>query len=369
MGRYILRRLLLIPLTLFGIMIINFAIVQFAPGGPVEELIAKLKAGPGSGGNLGGLGGGGDGIAAGSGGGAEFSVQSKYRGAQGLDAEVIQSLEKQFGFDQSAPRRFLLMMKNYLTFNFGQSYFQDRSVISLIIEKLPVSVSLGVWSTLLMYLISVPLGIAKAVRSGSKFDAWSSFAVIIAYAVPAFLLAVLLIVFFAGGTYLQWFPLRALTSPNWAELSWPMKIADYFWHLALPVASLTAGSFAALTMLTKNSFLEEIHKQYTVTARAKGLTERRILYGHVFRNAMLLVIAGIPSTLIGMLFTGSTLIEVVFSLDGLGLFGFESVMRRDYQVVFATLYIFTLIGLVLNLVSDVVYRIVDPRIDFEKRTS
>lgn len=367
MLNYILRRLLLIPVTLFGIMVLNFAIVQFAPGGPVEQMIAQLQGTDVSAtariSNQGADSGGGGGAS----GGNNFSSTSNYRGAQGLDPEIITQLEKQFGFDKPAYERFWMMMKNYLTFDFGKSYFQDRDVVDIVIDKMPVSISLGLWSTLIIYIISVPLGVAKAVRDGSNFDVWSSAAIIVGYAIPGFLFAVMLIVVFAGGTYFDLFPLRGLTSSNFDELSLLGKVADYFWHLALPITALTIGGFTTLTMLTKNSFLDEINKQYVVTARAKGLTEKRVLYGHVFRNAMLLVIAGFPSALIGLLFTGSVLIEVIFSLDGLGLLGFEAVMKRDYPVMFATLYLFTLFGLVLNLISDLSYHLIDPRIDFEAR--
>ncbi|WP_417833355.1 microcin C ABC transporter permease YejB [Thalassospira xiamenensis] len=367
MLNYILRRLLLIPVTLFGIMVLNFAIIQFAPGGPVEQIVAQLQGVDVSAtariSNQGAESGGGGGASSGN----NFSSTSNYRGAQGLDPEIISQLEKQFGFDKPAYERFWMMMKNYLTFDFGQSYFQDRDVVDIVIDKMPVSISLGLWSTLIIYIISVPLGVAKAVRDGSNFDVWSSAAIIVGYAIPGFLFAVMLIVVFAGGTYFDLFPLRGLTSSNFDELSLLGKVADYFWHLALPITALTIGGFTTLTMLTKNSFLDEINKQYVVTARAKGLTEKRVLYGHVFRNAMLLVIAGFPSALIGLLFTGSVLIEVIFSLDGLGLLGFEAVMKRDYPVMFATLYLFTLFGLVLNLISDLSYHLIDPRIDFEAR--
>jgi microcin C transport system permease protein len=365
MGAYIVRRLALIPLTLLGIIAINFIIVQMAPGGPVEQLLAEFR---------------GTAVAAtarisGAGGQETASrptqsaggEQGAYRGAEGLDPEFIAQIERQFGFDKPAHVRFLNMLGNYFTFDLGESYFRDRDVLDLIIEKLPVSISLGVWSTLLVYLISIPLGIAKAVRDGSKFDVASSSAVIVGYAIPSFLFAILLIVVFSGGRYLDWFPLRGLVSDNWSELSWPARILDYFWHLTLPVTAMVVGGFAALTMLTKNSFLEEINKQYVVTARAKGITEHRVLYGHVFRNAMLIVIAGFPATLVSMLFTGALLIEVIFSLDGLGLLGFEAVINRDYPVMFGTLYIFGLIGLLLNLLNDITYHLVDPRIDFEAR--
>jgi len=284
-----------------------------------------------------------------------------------LDPAFIADLERQFGFDKPPHERFLLMLGNYVRFDFGNSFFRGRPVVDLVIEKLPVSISLGLWSTLLIYLISVPLGIVKAVRDGTRFDAWTSGAVIVGNAVPGFLFAILLIVVFAGGRYLDWFPLRGLTSDNWSDLSWPMRIIDYFWHMTLPVLALVIGGFAGLTMLTKNSFMDQIHQQYVTTARAKGLTERQVLYGHVFRNAMLIVIAGFPAAFIGMLFTGALLIEVIFSLDGIGLLGFESVMYRDYPVVFGTLFFFTLLGLLMHILSDVVYTLVDPRIDFERR--
>jgi microcin C transport system permease protein len=363
---YIVRRLALIPLTLLGIITINFVIVQIAPGGPVEQVLAQIKETAvdatarisGAGGRETASSTDTDGNAGGGG---------AYRGAQGLDPEFIAEIERQFGFDKPAHERFWKMVKDYLTFDLGQSYFRDRGVLELVVDKLPVSISLGVWSTLIIYLISIPLGIAKAVRDGSRFDLMTSSAVIVGYAIPAFLFAILLIVVFAGGRYLDWFPLRGLVSDNWADLSWPARVLDYFWHLTLPVAAMVVGGFAALTMLTKNSFLEEINKQYVITARAKGLAERQVLYGHVFRNAMLIVIAGFPATLVSMLFTGSLLIEVIFSLDGLGLLGFEAVINRDYPVMFGTLYVFSLIGLLLNLVNDVTYHIVDPRIDFESR--
>jgi microcin C transport system permease protein len=291
----------------------------------------------------------------------------KYRGAQGLDPEFIKSLEKQFGFDKPAPERFLLMMRDYFTFNFGQSYFRDRSVISLIAEKLPVSISLGLWLTLVQYLVSIPLGIRKAVKDGSTFDVWTSGVIIVGYAIPSFIFAIMLIVLFAGGSYFSWFPLRGLTSDNFENLSFMGKIADYAWHLALPLFAMAIGSFATMTMLTKNSFLDEIRKQYVMTARAKGLTERQVLYGHVFRNAMLLVIAGFPGAFIGAFFASSLLIETIFSLDGLGYLFFKATLDRDYPIVFASLYIFTLMGLVVQLISDLTYTWIDPRIDFEKR--
>ncbi len=361
MSVYILRRLLLMIPTLLGIMIINFIIVQAAPGGPVEQTIAQMQGLDVSASAR--FGGGTQSeVSAGSSGGS-----GSYRGAQGLDPELIERIEKLYGFDKPAHERLLTMLRNYLFFDFGESFFRDRTVTELIIEKLPVSISLGLWTTLLTYLISIPLGIRKAVRHGSRFDVWSSSIVIIGYAIPNFLFAILLIVLFAGGTYFSWFPLRGLTSPNFDELSLLGKIGDYFWHITLPVLASLVSSFATLTMLSKNSFLDEINKQYVLTARAKGLTENRVLYGHVFRNAMLLIIAGMPAALIGIFFTGALLIEVVFSLDGLGLLGFEAVLNRDYPVIFGTLYIFTLIGLFLKLISDVTYVLVDPRIDFTSR--
>lgn len=366
MFAYIVRRLALIPLTLFGIIAINFIIVQIAPGGPVEQLLADLQnTGVAATARISGT--GGEETASTTQGQGASSAGPAYRGAQGLDPDFIAEIERQFGFDKPAYERFLIMLGNYLTFDLGESYYRDRGVMELVIDKLPVSISLGVWSTLIIYLISVPLGIAKAVRDGSRFDIATSSAVIVGYAIPGFLFAILLIVVFAGGRYLDWFPLRGLVSDNWELLSWPERIVDYFWHLTLPVTAMVIGGFASLTMLTKNSFLEEINKQYVITARAKGLSEHRVLYGHVFRNAMLLVIAGFPMVLVGMLFTGSVLIEVIFSLDGLGLLGFEAVIKRDYPVMFGTLYIFGLIGLLLNLISDITYHIIDPRIDFEAR--
>jgi microcin C transport system permease protein len=364
---YIARRLLLIAPTLFGIMVINFVIVQAAPGGPVELMIARIKGTAAEatariGGAAGGETVGGRGVGPGADAGGE-----KYRGARGLDPELIRQLEKQYGFDRPAPERFFHMMRNYAVFDFGTSFFRDQRVIDLIVQKLPVSVSLGLWTTLLIYLVSIPLGVAKAVRDGSPFDVWTSGLVVIGYAIPGFLFAVLLVVLFAGGSFFAWFPLRGLTSEAWAQLGWAARIVDYFWHITLPVVALVIGGFAGLTMLTKNSFLEEIGKQYVVTARSKGLTKRRVLYGHVFRNAMLLVVAGFPAAFVGILFTGALLIEVIFSLDGLGLLGFEAAINRDYPIMFGTLYIYTLIGLVLNLISDLTYVAIDPRIDFATR--
>ncbi len=366
MGAYILRRLMLMVPTLFGIMLVNFVIIQAAPGGPIERIIAEIQGrGVEAAARITGAARSEMAPGAATGGNEEASP---YRGARGLDPEFIRELEKMYGFDKPAWQRFWEMIVRYLTFDFGESYFRDRSVIDLILEKLPVSISLGLWTTLLSYLVSIPLGIRKAVRDGTPFDVWSSTVVIIGNAIPGFLFAILLIVLFAGGSYFQWFPLRGLVSENWEQLSWPMRILDYFWHIALPVVSMVIGAFAGLTMLTKNSFLEEINKQYVMTARAKGLSERAVLYGHVFRNAMLIVIAGFPGAFIGAFFTGSVLIEVIFSLDGLGLLGFESAINRDYPVMFATLYIFTLLGLLMNLLSDLTYVLVDPRIDFEART-
>ncbi|WP_213875864.1 microcin C ABC transporter permease YejB [Pseudomonas sp. dw_358] len=352
---YIARRLLLIIPTLFGILIINFVIIQAAPGGPVEQAIAKLQ----------GLEGATSRIAGGS---AEVSAgKSSYRGAQGLDPALIKEIQHQYGFDKSAPERLWIMIKHYARLDFGSSFFRDAKVIDLIKEKMPVSISLGLWSTLIMYLVSIPLGIAKATRHGSHFDIWTSSAIIVGYAIPAFLFAILLIVVFAGGSYLDWFPLRGLTSSNFDQMTLGGKVLDYFWHLALPVTALVIGNFATMTLLTKNSFLDEISKQYVTTAKAKGLSNRGVLYGHVFRNAMLLVIAGFPSALMGIFFTGSLLVEVIFSLDGLGLMSFEAAINRDYPVVFGTLFIFTLLGLVVKLLGDLTYSLVDPRIDFDRR--
>ena len=352
---YIIRRLLLIIPTLFGILLINFLIIQAAPGGPVEQMIANLEGFEGATSRIGGSAQG------------EVSSGGNYRGAQGLDPEIIAEIERMYGFDKPAHERFWLMIKGYLTFDFGDSFFRDASVIDLIIEKMPVSISLGLWTTLLTYLISIPLGIRKAIRHGSAFDVWTSSLIIVGYAIPGFLLAILLIVVFAGGSYFDWFPLRGLTSNNWEELDTWGKITDYLWHLVLPITAMVIGSFATLTMLTKNCFLDEIGKQYVTTARAKGLSENRVLYGHVFRNAMLLIIAGFPAALISVFFTGALLIEVIFSLDGLGLLGFEAAINRDYPLMFGTLYIFTLLGLVVKLIGDIAYTLVDPRIDFESR--
>jgi microcin C transport system permease protein len=368
MLHYLLKRLLLIIPTLFGIMLISFIIVQFAPGGPVERIIAQLTGHDSS--MVTRIGGGGGemvGTQSQLGQGAADVVTSKYRGAQGLDPEFIKSLEKQFGFDKPAYVRFFIMMKSYLTFDFGKSYFRDVSVLQLVKEKLPVSISLGLWMMFLTYMISIPLGIRKAVQAGEPFDVWSSTILVVAYAIPGFLFAVLLLILFAGSSFFQWFPSRGLTSDNWSQLSAAGKVVDYFWHLTLPMIAMALTSFTTLTFLTRNSFLDEIRKQYVITARAKGLNERQVLYGHVFRNAMLLIIAGFPGAFISAFFAGAMLIETIFSLDGLGLLSFESIEKRDYPVVFATLWIFSLLGLVVNLLSDFVYTLVDPRIDFESR--
>ncbi|OCW58085.1 microcin C ABC transporter permease YejB [Hoeflea olei] len=365
MGAYILRRLLLMIPTIVGIMAISFAVIQFAPGGPVEQVIAQLTGqGNSSLDRIGG--GGGDTVGSPQ---QDFgdSASSQYRGAQGLDPEFIAKLEAQFGFDKPPLERFLTMMWNYIRFDFGESYFRSVSVLDLIIEKMPVSISLGVWILLLSYIISIPLGIKKAVSDGSRFDVWTSGLIVVAYAVPGFLFGILLIVLFAGGSFFDWFPLRGLTSDNFAQLSLVDKVIDYLWHLTLPLIALSLAAFATTTLLTKNSFIDEIRKQYVTTARAKGLTERQVLYRHVFRNAMLIIIAGFPGAFISAFFSGSLLIETIFTLDGLGRLGFESVIRRDYPVVFATLFIFSLMGLVVGLISDLVYTWVDPRIDFEKR--
>lgn len=357
MNTYILKRLLLIIPTLIGIMTINFFIVQIAPGGPVEQAIAQYQGIDG-----------GSRVASGTNSDIQSSnSESQYRGAQGVDPEYIAALEKLYGFDKPIIERYFSMLWRYVQFDFGDSFYRNEKVTDLILSKMPVSISLGLWTTLLAYLISIPLGIKKATTHGSRFDIWSSTIVTIAYAIPAFILAIMLIVLFAGGSYYDWFPLRGLVSDNFDELTLWAQVKDYFWHLALPISASVLASFATLTMLTKNSFLDEIHKQYVITARAKGCSQNRILYGHIFRNAMLLVLAGLPAALIGIFFTGSMLIEVIFSLDGLGLLSFESVINRDYPVIFASLYIFTLVGLVLKLISDVTYTLIDPRITFEGR--
>ena len=360
MGAYILRRLLLILPTLFGIMVINFALTQFVPGGPIEQIIAQVQGGGDVFGQIAGSGDAGAGSDIGAG-------EEKYLGSRGLPPEFIKKLEIEFGFDKPPLERFFLMIGNYLRFDFGESYFKSKGVMALILERMPVPITLGLWSTLIAYLISIPLGIRKAVRDGSGFDTWTSGVIIVAYSIPSFLVAIMLVVLFAGGSYWQWFPLRGLTSENWDEMSLLGKAGDYLWHITLPVLASTISSFATLTMLTKNSFLDEIKKQYVITARAKGVAERRVLYGHVFRNAMLIVIAGFPSLFIGVFFGSSLLFESIFSLDGLGRLGFEAVVARDFPVVFGTLYIFGLIALVMTLVSDLMYVWVDPRIDFETR--
>jgi microcin C transport system permease protein len=368
MTAYLIRRLLFMVPTLFGIMLVSFLVVQFAPGGPVERVIAQLSGSDtGATSRISGSSSGDFGARGQPGASPVDAMNSKYRGAQGLDPEFIKSLEKQFGFDKPAYERFFLMLWNYLRFDFGKSYFRDTSVLQLIKEKLPVSISLGIWLTLLTYLISIPLGVRKAIKDGSQFDVWTSGVIIIGYAIPGFLFAILLIILFAGGSFWNIFPLRGLTSDNWAELSLGAKVLDYFWHLVLPIISMGLAAFATMTLLTKNSFLDEIRKQYVLTARAKGCHERQVLYGHVFRNAMLIVIAGFPAAFVHAFFSGSLLIETIFSLDGLGLLGFESVLNRDYAVVFATLYIMSLVGLLVNLISDLTYTWVDPRIDFETR--
>lgn len=362
MGAYILRRLLLIIPTIVGIMAISFAVVQFAPGGPVEQAIADLT-GQGKGAED-RLSGGGD---FGSQNMAGADLDSKYRGAQGLDPELVQRLEKQFGFDKPPLERFGKMMWDYIRFDFGESFFSNEKVLDLIKDRLPVSASLGVWILIFSYLISIPLGIKKAISDGSAFDVWTSGVIIIGYAVPSFLFGILLIVLFAGGSFYDWFPLRGLVSDNFDQLTWYQKIGDYFWHLTLPLIALSLSAFATTTLLTKNSFIDEIRKQYVVTARAKGLTDRQVLYRHVFRNAMLIIIAGFPGAFISAFFTGSLLIENIFSLDGLGRLGYFAIVKRDYPIVFATLFIFSLIGLVVGLISDLLYTWVDPRIDFDKR--
>jgi len=358
MGAYILRRLLLVIPTLLGIMVINSALVQFVPGGPIEQILANLE-------------GEGDVFEAISGGGSETAADSSgntdYVGARGLPPEFIAELEKEFGFDKPPLERFLDMMWNYIRLDFGESYFRSISVIDLVLEKMPVSISLGLWSTLIAYLVSIPLGIRKAVNDGTRFDTWTSGIIIMAYAIPGFLFAIILLVLFAGGSYYQIFPLRGLYSDNFAELSLLGKIADYFWHIALPVIASTISGFATLTLLTKNSFLDEIQKQYVMTAKAKGLSESRVLYGHIFRNAMLIVIAGFPAVFVGVFFGASLIIETIFSLDGLGRLGFEAAVARDYPVIFGTLFIFGLMGLVIGILSDLMYVFVDPRIDFEGR--
>jgi len=370
MTEYIIKRLLLMIPTLIGIMLFTFVVVQFLPGGPVERMIAQITGTDVSAtARIGGTEGGDFGVSgqAQQGVTGDNASTSKYRGAQGLDPEFIKELEQQFGFDKPAHERFLLMMWNYIRFDFGQSYYRDVSVIELIIEKMPVSISLGLWLTLLTYGVAIPLGIRKAVTDGQAFDIWTSTVLVIGYAIPSFVLAVLLMVFFAGGSFFDWFPLRGLTSDNWDQLSLWGKLLDYFWHLVLPLTAMAVGAFTAMTFLTKNSFLDEVSKQYVITARAKGLSERRVLYGHVFRNAMLIIIAGFPGAFLSAFFGGSLLIETIFSLDGLGYLSFKSLIDRDYPVVLGTLYIFSLLGLVVHLLTDLTYTMVDPRIDFETR--
>ncbi len=367
MTTYILRRLLLMIPTLLGIMLVSFAIIQFVPGGPVERMIAELQGnGTEATARIGG----------GSGAGGDFSTSSaataagqgsQYRGSQGLDPDFIKELEAMYGFDKPAYEQFFLMVSNYLRFDLGESYYRDIGVLDLVLEKMPVSISLGLWSTLIIYLISIPLGIKKAVKDGEAFDIWSSAAIFIGYAIPSFMFAILLIIVFAGGRYFDLFPLRGLVSDGFEDMTLWQQTLDYAWHLVLPIAAMVISGFAGLTMLTKNSFLDEINKQYVLTARAKGLSEHRVLYKHIFRNAMLIVIAGFPSAFLAIFFTGSLLIEVIFSLDGLGLLGYESIINRDYPVVLGTLYIFSLMGLIMTLIRDVVYVMVDPRIDFEAR--
>ena len=365
MTSYILRRILMMIPTLFGIMVLNFAIVQAAPGGPVESAIAHLTDITSA-----------DATARFNGSGGDFAgkpdaqannFSSAYRGARGLDPEIVEQIKKLYGFDKPPLERFELMIGNYLHFDFGESFFRNERVIDLVLHTLPVTISLGLWTTLLVYLVSIPLGIRKAVRDGSAFDIWTSWVIIVGYAIPSFLFAILLIIVFSGGNYLHWFPLKGLTSDNWSELSIGGKITDYFWHIALPVTAMVISGFASLTMLTKNCFLDEIGKQYVLTARSKGLTENQVLYGHIFRNAMLVVIAGFPSALLRIFFTSALLIEIIFSLNGLGLLGYEAIINRDYPLMFGTLYIFTLIGLIFNLIGDLVYVAVDPRIDFDRR--
>ena len=358
MGAYVIRRLALVLPTLLGIMIINFALVQFVPGGPIEQILAQLE-------------GEGDVFETISGTGGDALEESisdeRYLGARGLPEEFIKELEVQFGFDKPPLERFLTMMWGYLRFDFGESYFRSIGVIDLVLEKMPVSITLGLWSTLIAYIVSIPLGIRKAVKDGTSFDTWTSGAIIVGYAIPGFLFAILLLVLFAGGSYLKLFPLRGLVSDNFDELSLIGKVLDYFWHISLPVLASTISAFATLTLLTKNSFLDEIKKHYVMTARAKGLTERRVLYGHVFRNAMLIVIAGFPAVFVSVFFGGSLIIETIFSLDGLGRLGFEAAVARDYPVIFGTLYVFGLLGLVVGIISDLMYVWIDPRIDFETR--
>ncbi len=362
---YILRRLLLMIPTLLGIMLVSFIVIQFVPGGPVERMIAELQGHGGEATSRFSGGGGGDFA---GGGGAMTGQDSNYRGAQGLDPEFVKELERMYGFDKPAPERFVTMVSNYIRFDLGQSYYRDVSVIDLMLEKMPVSISLGLWSTIIIYLISIPLGIRKAVKDGEAFDIWSSAVIFVGYAIPSFLFAILLIILFAGGRYFDFFPLRGIVSDDWATFPWWKQALDYMWHMTLPTIAIVISGFAGLAMLTKNSFLDEINKQYVLTARAKGLPEKQVLYGHVFRNAMLIVIAGFPAAFMSIFFTGSLLIEVIFSLDGLGLLGYESIINRDYPVVLGTLYIYALIGLIVTLLRDMIYVLIDPRIDFEARS-
>ena len=366
MGAYLLRRILLIFPTIFGIMLINFAIVQIVPGGPVEQMIAQMTGTAVE--STARFSGSDDGELSASFDASSFEDgESKYRGAQGLDPDIIKEIEIMYGMDKPAHERFFKMLKNYIFFDFGESFFRDQKVTSLVLDKMPVSISLGLWTTLLVYLISIPLGIRKAIKDGSRFDIISSSIVTIGYAIPNFLFAVILIVFFAGGRFYDIFPLRGLTSENFEELNLLSQIKDYFWHLTLPLIAMIVSGFAGLTFLTKNSFIDQINQQYVMTARAKGLSERKVLYGHVFRNAMLIVIAGFPSAFIGILFSSSLFIEVIFSLDGLGLLGYEAALTRDYPVIFATLYFFSLLGLIMGIIGDFMYSLIDPRIDFESR--
>jgi microcin C transport system permease protein len=368
MLKYIFKRFLLIFPTIFGVMLLNFAIIQAAPGGPVEQAIARIK-GTDQGFNDRFTSSGKDFVAGNNLNCAQANNSSgiKYRGAQGIDPDILKKIERIYGFDKPPAERFWLMMKKLVTFRFDKSFYKDKDVFELIKQKLPVSISLGLWTTLLTYLISIPLGIRKAVHDGSRFDISTSFIIVIGYAIPSFLFGILLIVLFAGGSFISVFPLKGIVSDNFSSLSWYGKILDYLWHMVLPITAMVIGGFASLTMLCKNSFLEEISRQYVITARAKGCSEKKVLYGHVFRNAMLIVIAGFPSAFIGILFTGAFLIEVIFSLDGLGYLSFESTLSRDYPVIFGSLFVFTLLGLVMNLIGDIVYVLVDPRIDFEKR--
>lgn len=356
MGAYILKRLLLIIPTLFFILLINFVVIQIAPGGPVEQAIEQAEHFQGGG------------VAAAGGEVATTTKNSaQYQGARGLSEEMVEKIKAQYGFDRPAPERFWMMLKGYLNFDFGVSFFKDKPVTQLLWEKMPVTISLGLWSTLLIYLVSIPLGIKKAKQHGMLFDKSTSLLLAVGYAVPSFVFAILLIVFFAGGSYFQWFPLQGLVSDEFQSLSLLAKVKDYFWHMTLPLIALVLGSFAGLTYLTKYSFMEELGKQYVLAARAKGLTENRVLYGHIFRNAMLIVIAGLPEALVGIFFAGNLFIEIIFNLDGIGLLGFEAIQQRDYPVIFGTLFIFTLLGLVLRLISDVLYQWIDPRINFDAR--